>query len=281
MIVGVAIGLLRDPRRRGWLAAALVAVDALVMFTAPEVSAPRAVQTDLAPVAFLQRNLGESRAFTLGPLQPNYGTYFGIGLLNINDVPVPSAFALYVHTRLDPVVDPTVFVGNLGGGRPVFAPTPQQELLRNLSGYRAAAVKYVVTPRGQVLPPGPFRLAFQSPSTSIYALSGSAAYFTASGPGCRVAASGRTAATVSCAAPGRLVRRETFMPGWTASVDGHAVPVHEVDGLFQAVDVAAGTHRVTFSFTPPAVGWGLLAFAAGIGLWLASALAQRHRARKA
>jgi Bacterial membrane protein YfhO len=279
VIAGVVIALLRDSRRRGWLAAALVAVDALLMFAIPEASAPRAVRTDLAPVAFLEHRLGESRVFTLGPLQPNYGAYFGLGLLDINDVPVPSAFARYIHARLDQVVDPTVFVGNLGGGRPLFAPSPQQELLRNLAGYRAAAVKYVLTPRGQILPPGPFRLVFQSPSTSVYALNGSAAYFSVSGRGCRVTSDARTAAAVRCAGPGRLVRRETFMPGWSATVDGHAVPVHEVEGLFQAVDLGAGTHRVSFSFTPPNLGWGVLAFVAGLALWLGSVVAQRRRAR--
>jgi hypothetical protein len=138
VVAAAAAARVRDARARIQLVAVVVAGDVLLLFAIPEASAPRSVRTDLAPVAFLQRHLGQSRFFTLGPLKPNYGSYFGIGSLNINDVPVPSPFADYVRARLDQVVDPTVFVGNLGGGRSPFAPSPRQELLRNLAGYRAA-----------------------------------------------------------------------------------------------------------------------------------------------
>ncbi len=111
----VAAGLMRNPRRRAVLLVAVVCVDALALFVAPELSAPRSVNTDLAPAAYLQRHLGTSRFFTLGPLQPNYGSYFAIAQLNANDLPVPSAFEHFVRARLDRVVDPTLFVGNYGG----------------------------------------------------------------------------------------------------------------------------------------------------------------------
>ena len=62
---------------RARVLALLVAGDALVLFAIPQASAPRSVQTDLRPVAFLQRHLGSSRFFTLGPFAPNYGSYFG------------------------------------------------------------------------------------------------------------------------------------------------------------------------------------------------------------
>jgi Bacterial membrane protein YfhO len=72
-------------------------------------------------VAFLKKHLGNSRFFTLGPLQPNYRSYFyrsyfGIGSLNVDDIPIPEAFSTYVHARLDSVVQPHVFVGTYGGG---------------------------------------------------------------------------------------------------------------------------------------------------------------------
>lgn len=155
LIAGLVVTLLNDARRRVALGALLVAADALLLFVAPEASAPRAVQIDTAPVRFLQAHLGNARAFTVGPLQPNYGAYFGVGLLNVNDVPVPSTFTHYVHARLDPVVNPEVFVGNFGGGRPLLAASPQQELVRKLDGYRAASVKYILEPAGQALPAEP------------------------------------------------------------------------------------------------------------------------------
>jgi uncharacterized membrane protein YfhO len=57
------------------------------------------------------------------------------------------------------------------------------------------------------------------------------------------------------------------MQGWTAAVDGRARPIREYDGVFQAVTLGAGSHRVTFAYTPPHMGWAFLAFASGC-LWL-------------
>src|SRR5262249_46449163 len=141
--------------------------------------------------------------------------------------------------------DPDAFVGGLAR-RSFLAPPPVAELTRNLDAYRAASVKYVLTPPGQRLPAPSFRLAFRSPSTWIYALSGTSPYFAASG--CAVSPRSRTDADVVCAAPANLIRRETYMPGWSASIDGRSAPVRTVDGLFQAVSVPAGHHRVTFGF---------------------------------
>ena len=278
ILAGAVVMLVRDARRRTVLAAVLLAGDAFVLFVIPEASAPRAVQVDTAPAVFLQHRLGVDRAFTLGPLQPNYGAYFGVGLLDVNDVPVPSLLTHYIHARLDPYVNPETFVGTLEGGRSFTAPSPQQELLRNLAGYRAAAVRYVLTPAGQSLPQSSstFRLVFRSPSTWIYALAGSAPYFDA-GPACRTVAGGRERARVTCTGAAQLVRRETYMPGWSASVDGRSVPVRETGGLFQTISVPAGTHEVSFSFSPPGVGWGYLAFVAGLLALGAPALASRLR----
>jgi hypothetical protein len=275
-----ATALVLDARARIRLLAVVVAGDALLLFAIPEASAPRSVRTDLAPAAFLQRHLGQSRFFTLGPLQPNYGSYFGIGSLNVNDVPVPSLFADYVRARLDQVVDPTVLVGNLGGGRSPFAPSPRQELLRNLDGYRAAGVTYVLTPAGETLPESPstFALVFRSPSARIYRLAGAAPYFTATNRSCSVRFGTRESVQLSCRGPTRLIRRETDMPGWSARVDGHPLRLRRVDGLFQAVTVDSGSHRVTFDYGPPNIGLGFAAFAAGCAwLVLAPATARWRR----
>ena len=262
-----AVAFVRDPRRRICLATLLVASDALVLFALPQASAPRNVRVDTAPVSFLERHLGTSRFFTLGPLQPNYGSYYGIGSLNVNDVPVPKPFATYVHTRLDDAVDPLVFVGNAGGGRPRSAPSPVRELLRNLPAYRAASVAYVVTPAAHPLSRRvTFTLAFRNPSTRIYRLAGATPYFT-SAPACAVRTTARDDVQLACPRPARLVRRETYLRGWSARVDGHPAHVRRFDRLFQAVTVPAGAHRITFAYAPPYAWWGLAAFAAGCA-WL-------------
>ena len=112
-------------------------------------------------------------------------------------------FTGYVHARLDPVVDPTVFVGNFGGGRSWLRPSPQQELIAHLDGYRQAGVRYVLAPVGQALPQSPstLKLVRRTPTTWIYRLEGAAAYISASG-GCAVRTMYAVGASVSCRAPG-------------------------------------------------------------------------------
>jgi hypothetical protein len=281
VLVAAVSMLVRSVQMRTRLLAALLALDALALFAVPELSAPRAVQVDLAPVAYLKRHLGTSRFFTLGPLQPNYGSYFGLRSLNINDLPIPSVFENYVHARLDQVVAPTVFVGNYGGGRPVFAASPERELERNLAAYRAAGVKYVLTPTGQALPqsPGAFAIVLRTPSTWIYELAGTKPYLTTTGAACLITPAGDSAARVRCPAPAVLTRRETDLPGWSATVDGRSVGVRRSDGLFQAIQIRAGTHQVRFNYLPPNIGWGLLGLIAGCALLVLGPRVPRSRPR--
>jgi hypothetical protein len=276
--IGAAAAVVRSRDRRMLLIGLVVVGDALLLFATPQLSAPRQVQTDLAPVAFLQQHLGLSRVFGLGPLAPNYGSYFGIASLNNDDFP-SKVFASYVRDRLDRYADATVFVGSAGGGRSPFVPSPRDELLRNLDGYRAAGVAYVLTPAGQPLPTGPgsFTLAARTPTTWIYHLAGAAPYFGTTRSGCTVRPHGRQRVSVSCPAPTVLVRRESDSPDWSARVDGREIPIHPDSGLFQAVDVGAGSHEVTFSYAPPNVRWGLVGLAAGCAWLLAAAVLTRRR----
>jgi hypothetical protein len=268
------------PRRRGALLAAVVAIDALVLFMVPELSAPRSVQVDTAPAAYLRQHLGEGRFFTLGPLQPNYGSYFGIASANINDLPIPTAYARYIRARLDQYVNPTVLSGNLGGRNPLL-PSPAEELVRNLAGYRAAGVSYILSPVGQAFPAKgrAFTLVDRTPTTDIYRLAGATPYFGAAG--CTVRSSSRLAASVSCPSGSTLIRLETDLPGWSAAVSGHAVPIREVDGLFQSVRVPAGRHTVKFSYEPPNILWGWIALFAGLATLAAGAVGSRRRVRRA
>jgi hypothetical protein len=282
-VVGLgAAGLCRGPAVRGGLLCAVLAVDALVMFAASEAPAPRHVQVDAAPAAFLRRHLGEGRFFTLGPLQPNYGSYFGVASANVNDLPVPQLYADYIHSRLDQFVNPIVLVGNAGGGRSPLVPSPAAELLRNLAGYRQLAVNYVLTPAGQRLGQSAagFQLVAKTHSAWIYHLSGARPYFTADG--CRVRSADRQRATVACTTPATLIRRETDLPGWTATIDGRTGHIGRAEHLFQTVTVPAGTHQIEFSYAPPGILWAGLAFLAGlISLAVSAVTTTRARQRRA
>jgi hypothetical protein len=66
--------------------------------------------------------------------------------------------------------------------------------------------------------------------------------------------------------PGYLVLTTPRHRGWEALLDGEPAPLLRADGLFLAVTVPAGTHRVELRFAPPG-------FAAGLAIAAAAALA--------
>lgn len=261
-------------RVRAALLALVVAVDAVALFAVPQFSAPRSARPDLAPVAYLRRHLGEARFFTLGPIAPDYGSYFALASLGVDDFP-PQRYARFVHARLDPWA---TFIGFRSATRS----SEQQELLRHLNGYRSAGVRYVLTPVALPLPakaPG-LRLVLRTPSSLIYRLSRPAPYFGARG--CQVSSGQRDSARLVCRRASTLIRRETWFAGWSAQIDGRPAPIRRVHGLFQAVTVPAGTHEVSFRFAPVGMSWALLGLLAGCTLMLVpSAGALRAHSRPA
>jgi hypothetical protein len=259
--VGV-IAFVRVARARAVLLVLVVVVDAIVLFAVPEFSAPRATKVDLAPVNFLRQHLGEARFYTLLPIQPNYGSYFELASLGVDDFP-PKRYARFVHRRLDPWAP---FVGF----RSLRGPSQEQELVRHLDGYRLAGVRYVLTPAAQPLPTRrhAFRLVLLTPTTRIYQLTRAAPYFAVAG--CQVRTDNRYSVSLSCARPTTLIRRETWFAGWSAEIDGHPTSIRRVHGIFQAVTVPAGSHRITFSFEPVDMNWALLALLAGCVLLITS-----------
>ncbi|MGZ4195511.1 MAG: hypothetical protein ACXVFQ_03770 [Solirubrobacteraceae bacterium] len=252
-----AVAFIRSPRVRAGLLALLVSVEAIALFVVPEFSAPRMARIDLAPVAYLHRHLGLGRFYTLGPISPDYGSYFGLASVGVDDFP-PKDYAAYVHSRLDPDAG---FTGFPARRRAVVS-----DLLHHLGGYRSVGVRYVLAPAWESLPQRPktLRLVFRSPSTRIYRLAGAAPYYQA--PGCQVISTSSDSVSVTCPRPTTLVRRETWFDGWTARVNGKPARIRRIDGLFQGVTVPAGTHRLTFSFLPPGMSWAAIGLLAGCAL---------------
>lgn len=254
------IAAVRSPSLRARMLMLVVAVDAVALFAVPQFAAPRETTIDRAPVAYLQHHLGLQRFYTLGPIAANYGSYFAIAELGILDYP-PKSFAHYVRRRLDPFAP---FIGF----RNLRRPSAEQELMLHLAGYGRAGVRYVLAPVGERLPTSRHGLTLvdRTSSTRIYEINHAAPFMSA--PGCRLSDVSLDGAQVSCPRPTRLVRLETSLPGWTGRVDGRAVPIRRVDGLFQSMTVPAGTHRITFSFVPVAMDWGLIGLLAGFALLL-------------
>lgn len=67
--------------------------------------------------------------------------------------------------------------------------------------------------------------------------------------------------------PGLLVLSEVNYPGWTATVNGTAAPIIEVDGLLRGVALPAGAARVDLIFRPVSLLIGLALSVMGLAIW--------------
>jgi hypothetical protein len=77
-------------------------------------------------------------------------------------------------------------------------------------------------------------------------------------------------------APVLVVFNELALPGWTVLVDGNPHPLLTANGCFRAVAVPAGSHAVSFRFTPPGARLGVLITATGLLLAFAFLAASRR-----
>jgi hypothetical protein len=278
-VVGVAVvvvgGLLSSRRVRPqgsrtgrYLVAGAVAVEAAVLFAVPLLSAPRPAPTDMALVQFLQRHLGLSRFATLGPVQPNFGSLFGLAEVDVNDLPVPKDFTRYLERSLDGNTDPLIFTGTTESNP--TGPGPAQELTSHLAAYEAVGVKFVVTPASGLdvtgspwppagLTPAPRRVYADSVA-DVWRLPSTTPFFSTTGAPCAIHPDGFAAVTVTCTGPADLRRLELAMPGWHADAGSSTATIRSA-GPFQSVRVGSGITRVDFSFTPP---YGNAAIAAAL-----------------
>jgi len=198
----------------------------------------------------------------LGPISPNYGSYFGIASINVNDVPVPKLWTHYIDTHLDTNTNPLEFTGFVRVDP--RGPTAVQEFRQHIDDYAWVGVKYVVTlgnPLASSLAPGGrLRRVFDDGLFDVFQLSGTAPFFQASSQGCRVSWTTWSDATADCTRGTTLVRRELYMAGWSASVNGRPTHVGRSGGLFQVVHIPRGHSSISFAYSPPHEDLGVVAF---------------------
>jgi hypothetical protein len=270
-IVSVAViagaAYLLPARPRAVLIASVLLLDVAAMFVLPQFSAPRKLVMDITPVNYLEQHIGLERFATLGPIAPNYGSYWGIASVNENDLPVPKDWAHYVHQNLDSWVNPSLFIGT-AGGRPRGSASPARELVTYLEGYQRAGVAYVVAPRELTLEERHLRRVFLSRTTVIYRVAGARPYFSSVRNACRIVVRSRYRLSATCRRRTTLIRRELYMAGWTATNNGRGTPVVKGDEFFQAIDLHAGPNTVTFSFKPEGATVSIAALIVGLVLLL-------------
>lgn len=136
-----------SPRIKLAIVVGIIALDAILAGSVPMLADFQHTKIDVGGVLYLQKHLGLQRFYTLGPIAPNYGSYFGIASINHNDAPIPAGWSDYITSHLDRYVNPFFFIGNYPRAN-AKEPTPAEELRTNLESYEEIGVKYVVAPRG-------------------------------------------------------------------------------------------------------------------------------------
>jgi hypothetical protein len=120
----------------------------------------RGGKINLAPVHFLQANIGLQRMASLGPLDLNFPLRYGIASVDYASMPTPMDWTDYITTNLFShyftqnmlvTADLSIYKG--------AAPGDRTFLLQNLSAYEALGVRYIVTRADDDLAPKPFPLA--------------------------------------------------------------------------------------------------------------------------
>jgi hypothetical protein len=77
----------------------------------------------------------------------------------------------------------------------------------------------------------------------------------------------RSALSVNCSSKLQLIRRELSYPGWKALVDGKNSVIEPYDGIFQAIIIPPGRHKIAFSYTPTHLPIISVSFLLGV-VWL-------------
>jgi hypothetical protein len=155
---------------------------------------------------------------------------------------------------------------------------------------RELGVRYYVAQEGQVL--RKLKVVLRTPTATVLRDDNALPIARINRPGVTAADPGRTdAARIVVRDPDRvvvesppgpaglLVLADPPYPGWSVTVDGKPATERIQHGLFRAVDLPAGRHRVEWRFEPASVKHGLIISLATLVAALAYAVRARRRER--
>lgn len=258
----LAVGRFSKTRFAPFLVALVLVAESLLLFAFPTTQAPKELNVDQAPIDFLLQHQGHERFLDFAVLFPNWGSQYGLNELSEVDLPFPKKFAGLLATQLYPGLTPlnqfTVQHALIG----IVA--LENEVIQHFKAYEGASVRYLLMPKWVTILPGLTSLGVKQVFTdrfaSIYLMPSPRPFFSTKSPTCVVDSASVDVVTVNCPNGGSLLTRtELSMAGWHALVDGQPVTIHTSDGVYQSVDVPAGTSTVTYSFAPPYELYAVLA----------------------
>ena len=140
----VVASFCKDAVRRTIAIGIIVGVQIVGYYALPSLSYPRDGRIELGSVGYLRAHLGLQRFYSLGPLAPNYGSYYGAASINHNDLPIAKRWVDNVVSHLDPCINPIIFTGTLSVPTPSI-PGRDVLLTRNVREFEKTGVKFVVT----------------------------------------------------------------------------------------------------------------------------------------
>lgn len=245
---------------KAWVVPIAVICETVGLFLIPQLSAPvRPATVDKGAVQFLQAHIGNDRFYTLGPIAPNYGSYFGIASINNNDLPVPSLWANYITSHLDKNTNPILFTGNFMNDPKGM--TPKQALFVNIKNYANAGVKYVVANAGSMslaeIEQNNFEQVYNDGLIAIYQLPQTRSYATADN--CTVTLESKDEMKTSCSQPSTLTRLELYFPGWSVRVNSTDTQIYQSD-IYQSISLPKGVATVKFTYAPRGMTIAIILF---------------------
>ncbi len=224
-------------------------------------------------VAELQRLVGNNLLALDGPNSKDVTMWTGDGIypevnigyrireLAVHDPVTPPA---YFNTW--PVPDATA---DAGLGNNIFAPSVGSAAVARFYGASYILATYKRVPAGTTLVA---TIAVPIGGTlKLYRAPGAAQFSFAQGSAARVVSARQTGnatwrLAVKVPARSELTLRLTYQPGWHIDADGHALAVHELDGLFLSATIPAGTRSVVVNYWPSRLSAGFAMALAAIAL---------------
>lgn len=231
------------------VAVAVMTLETVSFFAVPTFRSPVGIHLADSSLSYLQQHEGLGRFISLGVLDPNWGSQYGLNEINAIDLPLPLSFSTYIHNNLAPSLsNPRSFVLP-------FTPAMQDEVAAHIADYEALGVDYLLA-KPTALTPALSAIVGTVPvakdyESALYVLPHPTNFYTTALGTCLITGARVDQVTLNCPSATTVTRLELTMPGWSALVNGQSVPISSNDGLTQTVAVPAGTSTITFAYLPP------------------------------